>query len=232
VFVFSSGSKVLALIELHSSISIRWQAWKYPARLSSPSNLAKFLELRVDPARRKELKRQFAEERFEQWIKSEATRNAGYMERGRMRLEDGDPQAAIEDFTRVLALSPKYEYAYIDRCRARRALGDLKGAIEDLDRAIAIRPCQEHFHARGLFLYESADHKEAIESFTQVLRIDRAAAWSYYGRGLARMATSAWDEAESDLTQALDLGPWNDKISSEVPRLLQEIKEKRNAASG
>jgi tetratricopeptide (TPR) repeat protein len=227
VFEFHRGNQKPEFISLHHGRSLRCPAWKYDARLQDPAALAQFMKSRLDPVRRKEVECRAAQEELGRRIRAHPEDRFSYIERGRVRLASGDAPGAISDFTSALALDPKDEDAYIERYRAKRAAGDFEGALTDLDRAIAVRPRQEHYHARGLFLYETGNYAPAIESFTEALKVDRAAAWSYYCRGLARMAISAFDEAKTDLKTAHELGAWNEILSAEVPRLLQEIEDRK-----
>jgi hypothetical protein len=60
--------------------------------------------------------------------------------RGRSRLEQGDPRGALADLTRALPIAPERQYTLLLRAQAAAALGDPRTAVEDLREALRIAP--------------------------------------------------------------------------------------------
>jgi tetratricopeptide (TPR) repeat protein len=56
------------------------------------------------------------------------------------KLQTGDLDGAIADYTEAIRLNPGYVYAYNNRGNTRAKQGDMTGAIADYDKAIALNP--------------------------------------------------------------------------------------------
>ena len=91
-----------------------------------------------------------------------------YMERAEELFESGDFQGAINDYTKVLKLSPNFCFAYLNRGAARYRLGDDLGAIDDFTQAIRLTPKIFWFvkaralEGRGEARYQLGDYTGAI----------------------------------------------------------------------
>ncbi len=103
-----------------------------------------------------------------------------FYNRGSVKSDLGDKQAAIIDFDRAIALNPNYAKAYNNRGNAKFKLGDKQVAITDFDRVININPnFAEAYVNRGITKSELgqkqaaiADLKNGAELFRQQNRID------------------------------------------------------------
>ncbi len=76
------------------------------------------------------------------------------MGRGNTRLDLGDKQGAIEDYTQAIRLNPKYADAFYRRGKTRVALGDKQGAIEDYQQAASLSLEQNNTGAHKFILQE------------------------------------------------------------------------------
>ena len=63
-----------------------------------------------------------------------------YYDRGVARLEKGENDAAISDFTKTIEMRPGFVMAYFYRGRAYLGKGEFDQAISDLNKAIEIDP--------------------------------------------------------------------------------------------
>jgi tetratricopeptide (TPR) repeat protein/tRNA A-37 threonylcarbamoyl transferase component Bud32 len=68
--------------------------------------------------------------------------------RGRARIETGDPEGALSDAGRALALEPKNPAAHETRARAWHARHDLARAIDELEMALGLIAQDDPSHAR------------------------------------------------------------------------------------
>src|SRR5437667_2775532 len=57
---------------------------------------------------------------------------------------------AIENYSKVIEIDPKFEYAYFNRAYAKHKKGDHKAAIEDFNKTLEVNPKNPAaFSARG-----------------------------------------------------------------------------------
>ena len=72
---------------------------------------------------------------------SNSTRNSpGLRQPGYRSLDQGDLDAAIQDYDKAIELDPQYAKAYNNRGNARYDQGDLDAAIQDYTKAIELNP--------------------------------------------------------------------------------------------
>lgn len=114
--------------------------------------------------------------------------------------------------TRALALEPRNPTALNSRCWKRALLGqELEGALADCLQAAALQPDESGVHdSLGFVLYRLGRFEDAIASDTRALALDgvsRAAANSWFIRGLARHALGDEAGAAADHAQAHALDP-------------------------
>jgi tetratricopeptide (TPR) repeat protein len=84
-----------------------------------------------------------------------------YGERGRLRLELGDAQGAIDDFTDVLNMEYDTDWAYYNRGLAEASLEDYPAAIRDFTRVLENDGNDGWaFYQRGLARIHAGDHDE------------------------------------------------------------------------
>jgi tetratricopeptide (TPR) repeat protein len=99
----------------------------------------------------------------------------------------GNYKEAIETFTQLLRINPKFIAAYIERGVARSSIRDKQGAIEDFTQALRIAPnFVEVYIARGNARFYLGDKQGAIEDYNQAIRINPNYADAYYHRGNVR----------------------------------------------
>ena len=102
-----------------------------------------------------------------------------YYNRGWAQDELGRREAAIEDYSRAIAIQPDYIPAYVARGYSHMSLGDLPAAIEDYDLVLRVDP--DVFIARfnrALAFELSGDLEAAMEDYQKAyeLRPDSARA--------------------------------------------------------
>lgn len=142
-------------------------------------------------------------------LSSQTVRDFARMAKAKMEL--GDYDGAIGDFSSIIRLQPDFEMlyqAYFGRGYAKFQKGDFEGAKTDFDRAIRIYPNDaEVFFWRAYTKYrlryrassEIADYNRAI-----LLRPDYAEA--YFNRGQAKIKNRQLRSGCNDLRKALELG--------------------------
>jgi len=81
---------------------------------------------------------------FEQAARLDPTSSLPEYYLGRLALESGDYAAAVEHFTRVIAIDPKTARAYMFRSAAFGKLGQGDKAVADIETAVTLDPSLAH----------------------------------------------------------------------------------------
>lgn len=107
---------------------------------------------------------------------------------GRVELADGEPEAALRRFDRLLNRHPGHVEALAGRAEAQVALKHYTDAVDTYERLILVSP--ENIKARynyGVLLTRLAESGGAAEQFCEVVRLDPRHAKAYYNlAGLAQ----------------------------------------------
>lgn len=125
---------------------------------------------------------------------------------------------AVAEYTRALELRPGFARALCNRGTAKVELKDLDGAREDFERALEANEfyAEAYNNLGNLQLRKSA--AEALRQYDLALGVDPDYVDAYVNRARARIKLEQFDEATSDLQQALKRDPGN----SEAAKLLKE----------
>ncbi|WP_414549606.1 tetratricopeptide repeat protein [Anabaena sp. CCY 0017] len=127
---------------------------------------------------------------------------------GVRKYQAGEYQAAVENFTEVIALDSQNDRAYNKRGDAFYQLGDYQQAKADSSKAIELNPQNANaYYDRGFSLYELGKYKEAIADYTKAIELNPGNAYAYYGRGLALVKIQENKEANADFSTAIRLQP-------------------------
>lgn len=131
-----------------------------------------------------------------------------YRDRGKQRLEEGDIDAAIQDFNRAIELDPKDATAYQERGSAFLLKGDHAAAINDLTESIRLNPMDNvAFLNRGMAFFLKGDDATAIKDLTESIRLNPYHARAYYNRGGLFSKNKDYDAAIKDLSEAIRINP-------------------------
>ena len=103
------------------------------------------------------------------------------------------------------------------RCWARALSGrDLDAALGDCNAALRQRPDTAAFlDSRGLVYLRRGEYDRAIADYDRAIDLHSKEAWSYYGRGVARLRKGLTTEGQADVASATALRP---KIAEEAAR--------------
>ncbi len=103
---------------------------------------------------------------------AQPTDAGGFSQRGAVAMSQGQPQAAIADFDKAIALAPNQARYVFQRAMARLALHQLEPAIADLDKALALDPANiDALEMRGQLRVErrSPDAAEDLDAADKAL---------------------------------------------------------------
>ena len=89
-----------------------------------------------------------------------------FFNEGVKRLEQGDLEAAIENFTQVIMLNPNYASAYANRGIAYSRLQEYNKALVDYNQYIQLNPnSAEAYYNRATLYDKLGDYQKAIDDY-------------------------------------------------------------------
>ncbi|XP_020626195.1 tetratricopeptide repeat protein 13-like isoform X2 [Orbicella faveolata] len=111
-------------------------------------------------------------------------RGTAYVQKGLQHKENAE--AAIQDFSSIIRLSPDNPDGWIKRAEVFSPLGKIKEALADIKVALDLRPSAQLFVMSGTLLFMQEDYEAASESFMKCLAIEKnqPTAMLYHGLSL------------------------------------------------
>jgi lipoprotein NlpI len=96
-----------------------------------------------------------------------------YFYRGRFYAKAHDPNSAISDFTKVIALNSGFAPGYQQRGYEEFKLGKIEESLKDFDKVIELMPDQAPYHwQRGISLYYAGKFEEGRKQFEQHRKVN------------------------------------------------------------
>lgn len=147
-----------------------------------------------------------------------------------------DPELAINDFTQIITIDPEYKEAYSSRADAYFLLEEneefLDLVINDYGMAISLDPTDSYAYFQRALIYSMQGQNElAFAELDAVIELDEdivdniERADAYLIRSEIHRDTGDFDQALSDLEQAMQLNPEFDEIyASFYQDLLEKAK--------
>lgn len=131
-------------------------------------------------------------------------------DRGTIKSENGNAQAAIIDYTEAININPEFVEAYFARAKAYDALGRHLRAIQDFTKVIDLvgqTPAASFaYTGRCLARYKNGD-AQAIEDCTLAISIDPTNSHAYLAQGRVRYGLRDLEGAIENYTEAITLTP-------------------------
>lgn len=135
-----------------------------------------------------------------------------YYIRGNYKGAEGDKKGAIQDYTKAIALNPKFESAYANRGHLLDELGDIKAAFADYNKAIEVNPnAPTPYNNRGWAFFVMGDTKAAIKDFDKAIALKPDYAEAYNNRGWVYYNLHDAQAALKDYNSAVAANPDFDK---------------------
>ena len=155
-----------------------------------------------------------------------------YNNRGNLKNELSQYQAALADLDRAIELKPTSANAYNNRGRTKSELGQPLAGLADLDRAIELKPTSAGFYNnRGNLKNELSQYQAALADLDRAIELDPTSADAYSNRGRTKNELSQYQAALADLDRAIELKPtfataYNNRGASKIFLLrLNEARE-------
>jgi tetratricopeptide (TPR) repeat protein len=114
----------------------------------------------------------------------------------------------IENYSKAIALDPKFSNAYNNRGSNYGKMGKIKEALIDFNKAIELNPKNSFaYYNRGKFYAETERYQEALLDNNKAIEIDPKYAMAYFNRGVTYDKLSKYKEAITDFSKAIQLDP-------------------------
>jgi tetratricopeptide (TPR) repeat protein len=131
-----------------------------------------------------------------------------YFRRGLALSELKSYEAAIADYSKTIALDPRFAPAYNNRGNLYQLQGNLDKALEDYQQALTLQPNYPlAYFNRGNVYAKKKLYDLAIKDYNQALALAPNLAELYYNRGLALQAAQELTQALADFEKAISLKP-------------------------
>jgi tetratricopeptide (TPR) repeat protein len=154
----------------------------------------------------------------------------GYNRTGREKMQKGDLDGAIKDFTAAIETMPKelggaLAGLYVNRSLALVKKGDLDAALADINKSIKIQPNNQYaYQNRADLRRKRGELDEAIEDYNKTIKLNSKFAAAYQWRGLTLLEQGKDAEAQKDFDKSLELDP---SLKDSLEKNIQQVKEKR-----
>lgn len=152
-----------------------------------------------------------------------------YYNRGMAYLKNRRYDKSIYDFNKALELTPgrdkelKFDIL-VSRGNAYQKSNEFDNAIKDYSDAIELIPNHETlkyvYGSRAWVWFAKGNHANAINDFSEAIKIDPETAAAYYGRASVWLKEMDFPRALADAKEAVKLNPSNEEYED----LLFEIK--------
>ncbi len=124
--------------------------------------------------------------------------------------DNGDYEAAIDEFNQAIVRAPDYAGAYYQRGMAYWALGKSDLALLDFEEATNVdETFAPAYYQQGLLYVEQADYDAALTAYDTTLELDDEYVDAYISRGYVYLITDDYEAAIADYDAALNLDPDN-----------------------
>ena len=162
-------------------------------------------------------------------IKKEPECARAYMNRGHAYESSGEYALALEDYTKAIALSPRYPNPYYNRAHTYGTLKEWNKAISDYSKAIELIPdWVTAYNNRGVAYGNIGDSENAIADYTKAIGLTPDYADAYYNRAYQYWSNKEFGLAKEDYTKVISLTPGNTTAyfnRAFIHFTLQEVEE-------
>ncbi|MFN7139941.1 MAG: tetratricopeptide repeat protein, partial [Limisphaerales bacterium] len=144
---------------------------------------------------------------WNQALKVDATNFVAYNGRGRLRMDQGDWDGALEDFNAAIKYNPRRVAPYTNRGMIYHQLGDFDRALADYNASLALKPQAETLNNRGALRETRGDISGALEDYGLAIQANPRFVLSYFNRGRLRQRQGDGAGALEDFSAAIQRQP-------------------------
>lgn len=155
-----------------------------------------------------------------------------YLYKGKELFNAGEPENAIDIYSKAILIAPNEDKAYYNRGCCRLKLKQYEEAIEDFTKAIKLNTHSDNSYAhRGLCYQNLKQYEKAIDDYTEAIELNPLSCNSllYRNRGDCYKLNGEYYYAKKDYSKAfeLDYGP----NKEEIKNLILEVESKNDLLS-
>ena len=133
-----------------------------------------------------------------------------YLNSGNKKYANNDYSGAMVDYTKAIALKPRYMFAYFNRGLCKVNLEKDREAILEFSMAIALDPKYSNAYSeRGNAKRRLKDYEGAMNDLNKAINLDPKKASYYIERGVVWYLQKEYQKGISDYTKAIVLEPKN-----------------------
>ncbi len=141
-------------------------------------------------------------------IEKEPSVPRAYYGLGLVFSEAGQPDRAIDYYTKALALDPSFCEVYGNRGLAFEKTGQVQQALDDYNRAIALNPLySDAYNNRGFIAARMNQFDKALADFDKAIACNPSCYQAYSNRGSVFGKLGRFERALADFDKALGLYP-------------------------
>jgi len=130
------------------------------------------------------------------------------LENGKQQFDQGNYDAAIQEFTEVIKRNSKMAEAYARRAHAYNYNGNYDRALDDVNKAIQLdSKLALGYFVRAYVYVKRNDNDRAIADYTEAIKLDPQYVVAYSNRGNVYYNKKDYDHAIMDTTEAIRLNP-------------------------
>jgi tetratricopeptide (TPR) repeat protein len=140
--------------------------------------------------------------------KDNSSLSEAYEERGSFFASITNTEKAVDDFSKVIEINPKFQLAYVWRGKLYGLQKHYDRSIVDCNMAILLKPdAPEAYYYKAAAYSSMQDWDRAIATYTQALEHDTNRAWIFGGRAGAFYEKKSYSQAITDYDKLFDLQP-------------------------
>ncbi len=150
---------------------------------------------------------------------------AAYVALALTQIELGKNEDAMKTCDEALIKDPSNPEVFYAKSLVNAAKKDYQNAINEITKVILTKPTVNSFMLRASFYAILGQHHNAINDYSQVIRIDEKDIMAYLNRAYANEQIQNFKAALSDYNKVASLANGNDKIDGIVKQAKKKIYE-------
>ncbi len=141
------------------------------------------------------------------------------------QIELNKPEEAMKVCDEALTKEPNNSDVFLAKSLVNAAKKDFQNAINEITKVILTKPTVNAFMLRASFYVTLGQHHNAINDYSQVIRLDENNVMAYLDRAIASEQIQNFKAALSDYNKVATLASGNDKIDGIVKQAKKKIYE-------
>jgi tetratricopeptide (TPR) repeat protein len=154
---------------------------------------------------------------------------AAYLKKGSIYASMGQPDSAMSNFNKSIALDDKNIYGYFFRGDQWMKMEENDKAIDDFTKAITIsNNFYLAYHMRGICLMNQKKYKNALTDFNKTFALDKSFYPALLMRAMVYEETGEYQKAIDDWNQSLKINKDNAQdVKEHIKEATKKMKEKK-----